>query len=380
MSGPELRVGFGFGDLPAPFQNTPGAPQSRALPPASIGLTAAVGGLTASVAESGTGIPVGFWGARHDRTHYDGGQSDMEAINTIHGATAMQASGDNPNARTSWMTAAEAKSMSLSLRITQGWGSYSSGGAPFDVAQWKADVDTWKSDAEGAGIYDDYLAWIANGTWWGVMMGDDLGLADNQPSATDWEGMAQYVKDTISSDLVLWARPGTIGEIPSAAYGALDMAMLQINTRSKTTQQDVIDWTDIELAGTDARSLTTCFSINCETGSESDIISPRGAAKPYDFMMITGDSELDRTWGYWLTLPETGGIWSWEYDSGPQTAAMIPIDPAGYPPQDCSPDRSFAAWFDGATGCSASSGNIAARIAVHVASAAEHIAVDLQDG
>ena len=345
----------------------------------SMSVTAVSTATLSKLLNPATGIPVIFWGVRHDRINPNG-DSDLERVLDTHGITQFQASANqNPQRVKDWCNAAAVGGLvagpsAYSFRIVNSIGSYGSSiPGQFDLQRFKDDVDAFWAAAVVLGIDADLRTLAANGTWWGIMLGDDIGNANTKPTAAQWDAMATHVKIEVP-EVVTWCRTRP-GQIATGTYDVLDMIQAQIGTIGEgATQQSVIDWTDVQLTGISDRNIPAVqFGINVEKGNGSGIISSRGYTKTNGMSMITPE-ELDRTWGYWVGLDVVGGLSSWEYDSHDEIP-IIPADDPNYPAQDCSPNRTYADWWDDIASCSP--GGMVAEVATQVAAAAAHIAVPL---
>jgi len=332
----------------------------------------------------GTGIPWGWWGARNDRTHYAGGQSDMEAVANIHGATWMQSSvsRSNPNALVARLDEAAALGMSISSQVTEGYPHYGNQiPGEWDIEKFKTDLNNYWAIAQSTGADVALLNHISNGTWLMYALGDDLSHAATQATFGDWEEMATAVKTVISPLLCTWFR-ANIGQIASGEYQVLDHGMPQVRTNDNSTQQEVIDYTDNNLTQWEARNLySISFSINVETcpriqENPGRIVGPIGLNNCNGRTMVE-PSDLAITWDYWAAQPEIGLLSSWEYDSSNIIPTMPPDGSAcSFPSQDVSPNPNMAAWWDGGTGSTRNNGLPAAIASVKAACAA-HVAVPL---
>ncbi len=370
---PQLRVGFGFGDLPAPFSNTGADPDpnpvSVTMPVVSFKLGTPSAGLTPGLVSPGFGIPVGFWGARHDvQGNPVAGESTMERAVATHSVNAFQNSQQNQAQVLIGLDQAAAVGATQSFRMFKRLSDYGAG-PTFDLQGFEDDVDAFWVAAEAAGNADGIRAHSISGVLWGINLGDDIAQVNTKPTIGEWDAMAAKVKEELP-DVSTWIRLRP-GQIPNGTYTVLDMLMPQIRPVNEPSAQNVIDWTDSQLNAAASRNIPVLtFSTQMVFGTSS-IRSGWGA----DGRMGT-PADLERTWGHWLTVPEIGAIFLWEYDNGTvDSSALIPTLSGPSPPaQDCTPDNSYADWFDDLSSCGT---GLVAEIATHVAAAASHAAVSL---
>jgi hypothetical protein len=268
---------------------------------------------------------LGLWGARQDATHYGGQGSDMEEAVRRHGFNAFQYGITNPAGVLRHLDAMAAIGAHGSFRIIERVGRYGQSGT-FDLAAWKADMDAFWTEAESRGVKDALLAHVSSGTWWGVMIGDDIGsYGTPPPDAATWDEMCRHLKSY--AQVTCWVRT-QVGKLPQGTYRELDLIMPQYRGKN---HGPVGDFADTQIAGAQDRSIPNImFSVNVEKGDCSSGVVATDRAN--DDCMLSA-AEIETYHAEFASRPKVNGLWFWEYDSGNRSI------------QDC-PDDSFASYFD----------------------------------
>jgi hypothetical protein len=269
--------------------------------------------------ETTSQLLLGFWGARHER-------GDMDAAVASQGASAIQVGNASPVSVLNYLDAAALRDVAYSFRIVGGHRNYKRSDGSFDIGAYKAEVDAFWQKAADNGITKRLLDHIANGTWWGVMLLDDVSFFKRQPTAAEFDEITRHIK-SYAPNVACWTRQ-LAGQLPPGPYKDLDLVVPQYRGKN---MGPIENWLDDQIETAFSKGLTRIgFSINVARGDGSSGV--RSDMKADNNFMLSAEEILNHGNAI-LNRPETGLLLLWEYDSGNTSIAGCP-------------NQSYADYFD----------------------------------
>jgi hypothetical protein len=237
---------------------------------------------------------LGFWGAR---------EPEMPEASAI-GTNACQVGNANPVLALRHLDEAAAFGIRCSLRIVGGHSFYEDANGDFSLDMYLARVDEFWEKAEELGVEQALLHHVAAGTWWGVMLLDDLGNI-GLPTAEQIDAMAARTKQyapllsTYVSHRATKLLPGT--------YRTVDGVMVQY----RANMGDHIRWADNQIHAARARNIpVVIFSLQALNGGSGE--SGQGGSLSGSWAMSADEILVYGT--EFLSQPEAAGLYAWEFD------------------------------------------------------------------